>query len=224
MHNNVDQFHPLTQEDLIKGEKQIASLDEQHQELVRCVGQCTLKPQTAREPYEGLIHALTYQRLSDSAGDAILGRLCQHFHKKSFPSVQELLSLDTEDLRSFGFSHRKGETILELANMAADGSLPSREEISHMPLDKMIGIFTKVKGIGAWTVEKYAIFTLGRPNVMPTMDREIRENVQLLYHLDHTPTDVEMEERSRAYVPYKTVASWYLWRVPELIVERNQKM
>ncbi|MGH8808811.1 MAG: DNA-3-methyladenine glycosylase family protein [Noviherbaspirillum sp.] len=194
----------------------LAQLDNDWARLVRLVGPCTHQPKPAREPYEALVRAVAYQQLHARAGDAIIARLLNMQPDNSFPSPQQLLAAGTEALRICGFSARKIDTIRGIAEGAISGLVPSRKAAMRMSDGELITRLVALPGIGRWTVEMLLIYTFERIDIMPADDFGVREGYRRLKSLDATPTRKEMAMAGLPCSPYRTVASWYLWRIPAL--------
>lgn len=194
----------------------LSSLDADWAELIEIVGNCTLdaETETSLNPYQALVQAVAYQQLHGKAGDAIFARFKQLFG--GFPSLQALIDAPFDDLRACGFSARKIETICGIAQGALDGVVPTREAAENMSDAELIARLITLKGIGQWTVEMMLIFTLGRMDVFPVSDFAVVEGYKRLKKLDLTPKPKQMAEIGQAFSPHRTVASWYLWRVPKI--------
>lgn len=186
--------------------------------LITVIGPCCHEAKPEREPYEAIIRAIAYQQLTAKAGDAILGRLRSTFQADvlGFPHPQQLIDANSDVLRTCGFSARKAETLKAVAAGALSGLVPSRIEAVHMSDDELITRLTSLKGIGRWTVEMLLIYTLERIDIMPLDDFGIVEGLHYL----HAPTGKlskhELRILSHRYTPYRTIASWYLWRISQL--------
>ena len=148
------------------------------------------------------------------AGDAIFKRFLT-IYNNSFPTPCQLLATQFDDLRTCGFSARKIETIQGIALASLSEFIPSRLEADTMSVEALIDRLTKLKGIGQWSVEILLMFTLNRLDVLPAGDLGIVQGYKRLKKLDHAPCAKQMTEIAKAYRPYRTVASWYLWRVPK---------
>jgi len=181
--------------------------------LVQTIGPCTFTSKPEREPYEALVRAVAYQQLSTKAGDAILRKLILHFG--TFPTPQQLMAAEFGALRGVGFSGRKIETLQGIANGVITGLVPSREIADAMSDADLIERLVTLKGIGRWTVEMMLMFTLQRMDILPVDDFGITEGYRRLKKLDTAPKRKQMAEIGIAWSPYRTVASWYLWRVPK---------
>jgi len=192
----------------------LMNLDSDWESLIQTVGPCTFTPQPKREPYEALIRAVAYQQLHPKAGDAIIARFL-NLYKNTFPSPQQLIATAFDDLRATGFSGRKIETLKGIAEGAISGLVPSRQIANTMSDEALIEHLVTLKGIGQWTVEMMLIFTLERMDILPADDFGILDGYRRLKKLDTAPKRKDMAEIGKAWSPYRTVASWYLWRVPK---------
>jgi len=192
----------------------LSQLDADWAQLIQQVGLCAFPPITEREPYEALMRAVAYQQLHPKAGDAILARLLNQFLGQ-FPSPAQLLMAEFDALRACGFSGRKIETLQGIAQGALDGLVPSRSLADSMSDEALIARLVTLKGIGRWTVEMMLMFTLERPDVLPVDDYGVREGYKRLKNLTDAPSPKMLKQIGEAWQPYRSVASWYLWRVPK---------
>ena len=192
----------------------LSDLDEDWAGLIALVGPCTHDPKAAREPYEALVRATAYQQLTAKAGDAILGRLKMLFGGASFPSPESLLEAEFDRLRACGFSANKIRTIKAIAEGALSGLVPSRAAAVTMKDEALIDRMTAIKGIGRWTVEMLLMYSLERMDVLPADDFGVREGFRTLKSLPEQPKPKQMREIGRPWAPHRTVAAWYLWRIP----------
>ena len=191
----------------------LSSIDTDWAQLINTVGICTLGSETEPElsPYQALVQAVCYQQLHGKAGDAIFARFKNNF--SGFPSSEQLIAATFDDLRACGFSASKIDTIQGIANAANSGFVPSREQATKMSNDALINQLITLKGIGQWTVEMMLIFTLGRLDVLPVNDLAVVAGYARLKKIDNLPKPKQMAEIGLAWSPYRSVASWYLWRV-----------
>jgi len=191
----------------------LSGIDGDWTRLIELVGPCTHEPKPEREPYEALLRAVAYQQLHARAAEAILGRLL-NLHSGHMPTPAQLLAGEFEALRACGFSARKIETLRGIAEGALSGVVPGRHLADAMSSEELIERLVKLKGIGRWTVEMLLIFTLARLDVLPADDFGVREGYKRLKNLDKAPTPKIMMQLGQAWSPYRTIAAWYLWRVP----------
>ncbi len=195
----------------------LACVDADWASLIEQVGPCTLMVKTDSEPYQALMCAVAYQQLHSKAGDAILRKFMQLFGDADapFPSPQQVLAIEFDALRACGFSARKIATLKAIAEGAVSGLVPTGVEASNLSDEALISRLIQLKGIGQWTVEMLLIFNLARMDVLPVTDFAIVAGYKRLKKLAQVPKPKEMHEIGLAWRPYRTIASWYLWRVPK---------
>ena len=193
----------------------LSAIDEDWAQLISKVGACTIGAEAEPElsPYQALVQAVAYQQLHGKAGDAIFARFKNHFG--GFPEPEQLVAAQFNDLRACGFSGRKIETICGIANGTISGLVPTRHAAENMSDTELIERLVTLKGIGQWTVEMMLIFTLGRMDILPVDDFAVVEGYKRLKKLDIAPKRKEIAEIGKAWSPHRTIASWYLWRVPK---------
>lgn len=162
--------------------------------------------------YQELVESIIGQQLSVKAARTIRLRFIALFDNQ-FPSPEQILSSNTDQLRTAGLSRPKISYIQDLATRVYDKSL-QLDQLDHLTNDEIIKELTAVKGIGEWTVHMFLMFCMGRLDVLPTGDLGIRTGVKLLYSLDHLPIPAEVTSiaRTHNWHPYESVASWYIWR------------
>jgi len=195
----------------------LSAIDADWANLIDTVGTCQFEPKAERNPYEALVRAVAYQQLHTKAGNAILAKFTRHFGQngdQAFPRPEQLIVAQFDDLRACGFSGRKIETIQGIANGAVNGLVPSIEAAYKMSNAELIERLISLKGIGQWTVEMMLMFTLERMDILPVTDFAVLEGYKRLKKLDSAPKPKQMANIALAFSPYRTVASWYLWRVP----------
>ncbi|HSI43612.1 MAG TPA: DNA-3-methyladenine glycosylase [Methylotenera sp.] len=192
----------------------LSSLDSDWAALITTVGPCSFESRPEREPYEALTRAVAYQQLHGKAGDAIIRRFKEIYGGRP-PTPTELLKTDFDTLRACGFSGRKIETIQGIAQGALSGLVPRRAEADVMPDEELINRLVALKGIGRWTVEMMLIFTMERHDILPIDDFGVLEGYKRLKKLETAPKRKELGQIGLAWSPHRTIASWYLWRVPK---------
>ena len=193
----------------------LSNIDADWAQLIETVGVCTFTPEHKEEPYASLISAIAYQQLHPKAGDAILARMLA-LYANTFPTPAQILATEFDALRACGFSGRKVETIVGIANAAQSGLVPDRKAAENLSDEELIERLVVLKGIGRWTVEMFLMFTLGRMDILPADDFGVCEGYKRLKKLEFTPKRKEIAELALAWSPHRTVASWYLWRVPKI--------
>ncbi|MCQ4348251.1 DNA-3-methyladenine glycosylase [Pseudomonas stutzeri] len=192
----------------------LATLDADWARLIERVGPCTLAPRPEREPFEALVRAVAYQQLHARAAERILQRLLALYPDAPFPTPTQLLATPVERLRTAGLSARKAQSLQDIAAGALDGRVPSRAEAETLDDEELVRRLSGLRGIGRWSVEMLLIFTLERPDVLPVDDFGVRSGYRRLKGLERLPTPRELARIGQAYRPWRTVAAWYLWRVP----------
>ena len=191
----------------------LRSHDDDWARLVDLIGPCRHDPKAAREPYEALVRAIAYQQLTAKAGDAMLERL-KNLAGGSFPAPAETAALDAGELRACGVSAAKTATIQAIARGALDGLVPTRAVADRMDDEALIARLVSIKGVGRWTVEMLLMYSLERMDVLPADDFGVREGYRVLRSLPDQPKPRALRELAQAWSPHRTVAAWYLWRIP----------
>jgi DNA-3-methyladenine glycosylase II len=164
-----------------------------------------------REPvFQTLVRSIVYQQLSGKAAMTIFNRLAEG--AKVVPMTPEaILKLRPQKMRTLGLSKQKIVYIRELARLTRDGEIQF-ERLPEMEDEAIIETLTRVKGVGVWTVQMFLMFALQRPNVLPVGDLGVRAAMKKAYGLPELPKPEEMERIAEAWHPYRSFASWYLWR------------
>ncbi|NLO80021.1 MAG: DNA-3-methyladenine glycosylase 2 family protein [Xanthomonadaceae bacterium] len=184
--------------------------------LIARVGDYRLELRDMHSPFLGLLRAIVYQQLSGKAAAAIHARL-QALFPGSVPTPAGVLAMPEEKLRSVGLSRAKILAAKDLAAKTIAGLVPAPEALAGMDDEEIIARLTSVRGIGRWTAEMLLIFNLGRPDVLPVSDLGIRKGFMLTYGLAALPSPTEVRRHGARWAPYRTVASWYLWRANEVL-------
>ena len=164
-----------------------------------------------RDVYGALLRAITGQQLSVRAAEAIYGRLLARFGGRP-PTPAELLADDPDALRTAaGLSRAKVAALRSLAERVLGGEL-ALDHLNELDDDEVTRELVAVKGIGEWTAHMFLMFTLGRPDVLPTGDQGLRNAAMRAYSLDAAPDRAAFLELGEPWRPYRTRASLYLWR------------
>jgi len=195
--------------------RHLRRMDSRLAELISRVGPLRMNLRPAGTPFEALLRAITYQQLSGKAAATIHSRLLDLFPEGLVP--ERLLAIPETALRGAGLSRNKVLAVRDLAIRTLDGSVPDFAVLEHMSDDEVIERLTVVRGIGRWSVEMLLIFTLGRPDVLPVDDLGIRKGFQLVYGMKRLPAAVTLRRAARVWSPYRSAASWYLWRATDTL-------
>jgi DNA-3-methyladenine glycosylase II len=160
--------------------------------------------------FQTLVRSIVYQQLNGKAALTIFNRLAEAV-KVSPMTPEAVLKLRPQKMRAVGLSKQKTLYIRELARLTRDGEIQF-ERLPEMADAAIIETLTRVKGVGVWTVQMFLMFALQRPNVLPVGDLAVRAAMKKAYGLAELPKPQEMERIAEAWHPYRSVASWYLWR------------
>ena len=184
--------------------------------LIARVGPFTMRPVATQSLFAALARSIVYQQLSGTAAETILRRVVALFAAKRFPTPGDILAVPPDRLRAAGLSAAKTLALRDLAEKTLDGTVPSMARIRRMDDEAIVEQLTRVRGIGRWTVEMLLIFRLGRPDVLPCGDLGVRKGFALTFGKRELPDAAAMTRRAEGWRPYRSVASWYLWRALEL--------
>lgn len=180
------------------------------------VGAFALQTRHTGNLFASLARAIVYQQLSGQAAATILGRMLALYAPRRFPTPDELLATPAERLRAAGLSAGKTAALRDLALKTLDGTVPPMARVRRMDDETIIAHLIQVRGIGRWTVEMLLIFGLGRPDVLPLGDLGVRKGFAVTFGTRRLPEPLTMARRAERWRPYRSVASWYLWRALEL--------
>jgi 3-methyladenine DNA glycosylase/8-oxoguanine DNA glycosylase len=184
--------------------------------LIDAVGPFRLRPEPAASLFLALGEAIVYQQLTAKAAGTIFARVRALFPGTAEgPTPRELLRVSDAALRAAGLSSSKLASLRDLARRADGGELPSWAEVQGMEDEAIIARLSEVRGIGRWTAQMLLIFRLGRPDVLPADDYGIRKGFARAFRRRELPAPADVEKRGVRWKPYRTVASWYLWRALE---------
>jgi methylated-DNA-[protein]-cysteine S-methyltransferase len=185
--------------------------------VIDAVGPFRMQLKKASNTFTVLAEAIVYQQLTGRAAATIFGRVCGLFpDANEGPTAEHIMRVSDDKLRAAGLSRAKLLSLRDLARRTAAGEIPTLAEIRNMENEAIIERLTAVRGIGRWTVEMLLIFRLGRPDVLPLDDYGVRKGFGFALRKRALPTRKDLEKRGGRWKPYRTVASWYLWRASEL--------
>ncbi|XP_057470039.1 alkylbase DNA glycosidase-like protein mag2 [Actinidia eriantha] len=165
-------------------------------------------------PFLALTKSILYQQLAYKAGTSIYTRFVSLCGGEDCVLPDTVLALTPQQLRQIGVSGRKASYLHDLARKYQNGIL-SDSSIVDMDDKSLFTMLTMVNGIGSWSVHMFMIFSLHRPDVLPVNDLGVRKGVQMLYRLEELPRPSQMEQLCEKWRPYRSVASWYMWRLVE---------
>lgn len=178
--------------------------------IIKSAGSCRLERRANQ--FAALADAIIYQQLALKAAQTISRRFQGLFGGPGrFPRPGELRKTPLRKLRAVGLSRQKISYLRDLARKAAAGSV-KLGRFGKMSDEQVIDNLTLVKGIGRWTAEMFLIFSLNRPDVLPVDDLGLRYAIKQAYGLRGLPSPAKMEKLAEPWRPYRTVATWYLWK------------
>lgn len=174
-------------------------------DMIDIVGPYRLK--TRRNRYWSLIESIVSQQLSGAAADSVLSRLRAMYPGRT-PRPQDVASTPDEQLRLAGLSRMKVSYVKDISERVADGRMRMRR-FAGMTDEQVIEELVEIRGIGVWTAQMFLIFSLGRLDVLPLGDLGIRRGFEIVYGIT---AESEMKRHAEMWRPFRTVASWYLWK------------
>jgi DNA-3-methyladenine glycosylase II len=175
------------------------------------VGRYNGWPDSQGSHFDAIARSIVFQQLSGKAAGTIHGRF-QGLYGGRTPLPAELVETTDEMLRGIGLSRQKSAYLKDLAARVVAGELPV-DTLHELTDDEIITALTQVKGIGRWTAQMFLMFRLGRPDVLPDLDLGIQKGIQRAYKLRKLPPPERVLKIGAKWAPYRTIASWYLWRL-----------
>jgi DNA-3-methyladenine glycosylase II len=191
--------------------------------LIDRVGPFTMQLDRSSSPFESLLESILYQQLHGKAAATIHRRVREYFGGDPTPEL--LIATSDDPLRAAGVSGNKIKAMKDLAARTIDGTVPSHAAINKMSDADIVERLTEVRGIGPWTVEMLLIFRMGRPDVLPVTDYGVRKGFALTFQRVPKTRPIEAADlpapdtvfkRGQRWAPFRSVASWYLWRACDL--------
>lgn len=194
--------------------RHLAKADPVLARLMKRAGPFALRTRVMHNPFEALARNIVFQQLHGSAAEAIHGRVVGLFGGGRL-RPRDVLDAPEEALRGAGLSGAKAAALKDLAAKTLDGTVPTLARLKRMGDEEIVARLTQVRGIGRWTAEMLLMFRLGRPDVLPVGDYAVRKGFMVAYGLGEMPKPKELELHAEAWRPYRSVASWYMWRALE---------
>src|SRR5713226_889267 len=193
----------------------LAAKDPHLAPLIKETEEFRIETDGSDSPYEILLECIAYQSISGKAAATIFGRVKALGANGRAPTPEEMLKLRKPALRKAGLSGAKVLAMKDLAKKTIVGIVPSLEEAQKLSDEELVERLVSVRGIGAWTVEMFLIFRLGRPDVLPIHDLGVRKGWSVAYGKKYMPRPKELLAFGERWRPYRTVATWYMWRAFE---------
>ena len=195
--------------------RHLAAADPTLARLMKRAGPFSMQIRHMHNPFEALARNIIYQQLHGNAAAAIHKRVLELFGRSRLRPRDVLAAADA-DLRGAGLSGAKLAALKDLAAKTLDGTVPTLARLKRMDDEEIVERLTQVRGIGRWTVEMLLMSRLGRPDVLPVGDYAVRKGFALTYGLAEMPKPKELEQYGERWRPYRSVASWYMWRALEV--------
>jgi DNA-3-methyladenine glycosylase II len=210
--------------DHVKAHAHLSGLDKRLARLIEKTGSFHFKLDTCDSVYESLLEAITHQSISGKAAATIFGRIKMLGTEGRCPTPQQILAATDLTLREAGLSYAKAASMKDLAQKTIEGIVPTIKEAHALSDEELVTRLISVKGIGAWTVEMFLMFRLGRPDVLPIHDYGVQKGFALTYGKKFMPKPRELAAFGERWRPYRTVASWYMWRAIEIYGKKRKVM
>ena len=206
----------LDDEQKIKAVTHLSRQDKKLAVLIERVGECRLSDKGHPDLFGTLVDAIVSQQLSVKAAATIFGRFCGLLGAEDKkPQPAQMSGVTEQQLRSVGLSRAKSLAVLDLADKIEQGIVLPLTVLEAMPYEDVIQNLIQVRGIGRWTAEMFLMFQLGRADVLPVDDLGVRKGFMLTYGLEAMPDKKLLVQHAVRWQPYRSVASWYMWRALE---------
>jgi 3-methyladenine DNA glycosylase/8-oxoguanine DNA glycosylase len=201
--------------DHIKAHEHLTRTDKRLARVIAKTGAFRFQLDQCDSVYESLLEAIVYQSISGKAAATIYARIEALGSNGNCPTPAEMIAVSNQKLREAGLSGAKAAAMKDLAQKTIDGVVPTLEAAGQLSDEELVERLISVRGIGAWTVEMFLIFRLGRPDVLPIHDYGVQKGFALAYGEKEIPKPRELAAFGERWRPYRTVASWYMWRAVE---------
>ena len=201
--------------DLAEAVRRLSERDEVLKALIAKTTPFQIDGDEGQTPYDVLLEAIAYQSISGKAAATIYGPIKAMGEDGRPPAPEKMLKIPPRKLRKAGLSGAKVLAMKDLAKKAIAGIVPTHDEAVKLSDEELVRRLVSVRGIGAWTVEMFLIFRLGRPDVLPIHDLGVKKGWSVAYGKKHMPKPKELLKFGERWRPYRTVASWYMWRAFE---------
>jgi DNA-3-methyladenine glycosylase II len=190
--------------------RELTKQDPKLGKLIKKIGPFELKIKSKVSPFEYLVRSIIFQQLHGKAAATIHGRVLKIFGDRQ-PTPLELMQTDGKLLRAAGCSGNKTLALKDLARAAHEGQVPDRKRLAKMSDQEIIDALVPIRGVGRWTVEMLLIFGIGRADVLAVDDFALKKSAMIL-HGKKDLTRKEFQKLGERWAPYRSLASWYLWR------------
>lgn len=224
MHELSPELSTFDDIDIKKALRYIKKADKRFTPIIKAIPTFEIKTNNSNSLFVALIESIVYQQLTAKAAETIYQRVLRLFSNSAEILPFDVIRASEEELRAAGLSKNKAIAIRDLAEFALANKLPDENKIKQMSNEEIIETLTQIKGIGRWTVEMILIFRLGRADVTSLKDYGLQKGLALLMGtFPALPSINEFREQSEKWKPYRSIATWYLWRVADSYNATNKK-
>lgn len=213
------QFPTITSRLVKRADHHFAWVDPLLSKVIHEIGPCLLSKRKL-QPFRALVSAVVGQQLSEQAASSIRRKVAGILGPEYMKWPKRLSQVHPNHLTSQGLSTAKANCLIGLAHAINSRELDF-DEVAKMPDEEVIDLLIRYKGIGRWTAQMFLIFGLKRPDVISIGDTGLRRGAQLVYGLKSRPNEEEFACLAESWKPYRTIASWYLWRVLDTKTKAN---
>ncbi|MBZ5644227.1 MAG: DNA-3-methyladenine glycosylase [Acidobacteriia bacterium] len=213
-HYGVDAEHVM---------RELSRIDRKLARIIRRVGSFPTKKRKPQPPFASLLQSIVYQQLAGKAAATIFGRVVA-LGASGFPTPEEIVAMEAAQLRTAGLSRQKIAAVKDLAAKTLDGTVPTLAKLRRMSEQEIHDRLTQIRGIGEWSVQMFLMSRLGRADVLPIHDLGIRKGFQIVYGHEDVPKPQVILEHGERWRPYRSIASWYLWRAADQKSEKKSAL
>ena len=208
---NDEASRAFSEADFARARRILMRRDPKLAAVIKRVGRCELADGRTHDPFAALVRVIMGQQLSGKAAETIFGRVVALAAPAGGLTPASVRSLDATALRAAGVSGQKIRYVYDLADHVGDGRLDLHALDGH-PDEEVIARITAVKGLGVWSAEMFLMFRLNRPDIFPVGDLGIVKGMQRLFGMKRRPAPKTMIRLAEPWRPYRSIASWYVWR------------
>jgi DNA-3-methyladenine glycosylase II len=203
------------QHELRNAERHLTRVDARLGAVVEQAGPCALTRVGRFDPFAALLSSIAHQQLHGAAARSILARVKARFAAGRWPRAEVMATARLPAMKACGLSTAKALAIRDLARKRLQGIVPGATALHRLDDEAIVARLTQVRGVGRWTVEMLLMFRLGRLDVLPVDDYGVRNGFSRLMGAPELVKPKALLAAGEAWRPYRTVASWYLWRAAE---------
>lgn len=203
----------MTDAQIAAAERHLRKADSRLAAVIERYGPCTLT-RSRRDPFHVLCNSIISQQLSVKAADTILQRVMAQANETKRLNPDQILGIAPEQLRACGLSNAKAKWLHAISTQVKDGTF-SFGRLKKMDDAAATAALDALPGVGPWTAEMYLIFALHRLDIFSMGDLVLRRSLNRLHNKGRTLSDARTLKITATWAPYRSVASWYLWRMSD---------